>query len=282
MLLGSRFEVVPSTPVDVTRAAPEELVIVTVRKALEGDRERWLELRAALLPATSLEAHDAAIGRALAGSLRRTALVHERGPHGTLDGFVEVSRDSDGSGIARIEALFVASDARRRGIATKLLESAGQWAAAAGASELRCDWPVADEPAHASLLSLGFGETGRRVHFARKLHPAMALDKPPSPPATTPATRSSASGPARPTAAIPDRRLLHGLVIAAGVACLLSTDVFSGDLIRGGLLPLIDVLFVVYLMALLVGRQYRRRTDSSERSIRLFDAAPPDDRRRME
>ena len=246
---------------------------MSARRASEADRERWLELRAALRPDLGLERHDAAIGRVLGGGGRRAAFVFQRGV-ALASGFVEVTRDSDDGGIGRVEAIYVVPAARRQGQARALLDAASGWATRAGCRELRCSWPIDDPAAHASLAALGFAETGREVLFSRTLHPAMALDG-----ARTSTTRATPAAPLPALAAVErpagPRRLVHGSIICAGIVSLLMTDIFSGDLLRGALLPLLDLLFMLYLLAMIAGHQYQRRTDSSERSIRLFDAAPP-------
>lgn len=254
---------------------------MTARRATEAERERWLELRAELRPEMALERQDTAIGRVLAGGTKRAAFVFQTGA-APASGLIEVARDSDDGSFARVEALYVAPGSRRRGQARVLLDAASGWAASAGCRELRCSWPLEDAAAHAGLAALGFAESSREVLYSRTLHPAMALGgeltgaagvtsarRPPAPPA---GERSSAA-----------RLLLHGSIVGAGVVSLLMTDIFSGDLLRGALLPLLDLLFILYVLAMVAGLQYRRRTDSSERSVRLFDAAPPSrDREGME
>ena len=248
------------------------------RRATEADRERWLELRAGLYPELALDRHDAAIGRLLASAARRAAFVYAPADAATASGFVEVSRDGDDAGIARVDALYVVPGERRRGVGRALLEAASDWASRSGCRTLQCAWPLADEPAHAGLRALGFDERGREVRYSRTLHPAMALAGARSTDgagAAAPAPAAARATPAAASVAKGGWWVVHGLVICAGAASLLNTDIFSGDVVRGALLPLVDVLFVAYLVALFATRHYRRRTDASDRAARLFDGPIP-------
>ena len=247
---------------------------MNIRRATEADRERWLELRTALLPDVSLQAHDSAIGTVLRGGARRAAFLCKRDASTPAAGLLELRLDGGNGALAHVEILYVTPDARRQGVARALLEAAEAWATRCGCQELRCHWSLESDEAHAGLQALGFTETSREVHYARRLHRAVVLADRGPPEAARPVHIEPPASRAR----IGARRLAHALTIAAGIASLLMTDIFSGDVVRGALLPLLDVAFIIYLLAMLAGRQYRRRTDSSERGARLFDAAP-DDRR---
>ena len=48
---------------------------------------------------------------------------------------------------------------------------------------------------------------------------------------------------------------------------------FSSNVLFGVVLPIVDVVFVIYLMLLFVSIKYRRRTGADERRIELFQAS---------
>ena len=139
------------------------------------------------------------------------------------------------------------------------------------------------DESEAALAALGFREVSRTVNYRRRVHAPMAVQPGPAAAAAEAAAAPAPRSYSPPPAPSRSRVLLHGLLIALGVACLAMTDIFSGDLIRGGLLPVLDLVFIIYLIGLFMGRQYRRRTDTSERTARLFDTGPrPPPRKEMD
>ena len=67
--------------------------------------------------------------------------------------------------------------------------------------------------------------------------------------------------------------LLVGVwLVAFSLLSFYFTDVFSGSIFLGVVLPIVDVVFVIYLLMLFVGMKYRRRTDSSDRQLELYQA----------
>ena len=65
---------------------------------------------------------------------------------------------------------------------------------------------------------------------------------------------------------------MRAVVIVLGLLSFYFTDVFSGSVFFGVVLPIFDVVFVIYLLMLFVGMKYRRRTDSSDRQLELYQA----------
>jgi len=61
-------------------------------------------------------------------------------------------------------------------------------------------------------------------------------------------------------------------IIVLGVLAFYFTDVFSGDVFVGVVLPIVDVVFVIYLLMLFVGMKYRRRMDTGDRQLELYQA----------
>ena len=63
---------------------------------------------------------------------------------------------------------------------------------------------------------------------------------------------------------------MRASIIVLGIICLYFTDIFSGSVFFGVVLPVVDVVFIIYLMILFVDMKYRRRTGAGERRIELF------------
>ncbi len=61
--------------------------------------------------------------------------------------------------------------------------------------------------------------------------------------------------------------------IVLGILSFYFTDIFSGSIFVGVVLPMFDVLFVVYLFVLFVGMKYRRRTGAGERQLELYQVS---------
>lgn len=64
--------------------------------------------------------------------------------------------------IAELMQMFVAAEARRRGVGRRLVESVAAWACASGSRMLRLHVVLAMPEAVAFYTSLGFSDTGRR------------------------------------------------------------------------------------------------------------------------
>lgn len=94
---------------------------------------------------------------------------------GESAGFCEVSIRHDyvngtsATPVAFLEGVYVASEFRRKGIATRLVDAAAAWARARGITELASDAPLENEISHAFHRSLGFRETERVVYFVKSL-----------------------------------------------------------------------------------------------------------------
>ena len=63
------------------------------------------------------------------------------------------------------------------------------------------------------------------------------------------------------------------IILALGLISFYFTDIFSGGVFRGVVLPIVDVVFIIYLMMLFVGMKYRSKTGDGERSIEIFQAS---------
>jgi hypothetical protein len=167
-----------------------------------------------------------------------------------------------------LDAVFVAPPARRRGAARRLLGAAEHWAHGRGAALLVCELDASDTASRDALAGLGFGDPQQRVRVVRRVRAPLQVNRP-----------SAASGPAAglaPTARSarsgvhPITLVVNLLLFAAALASFAHTDIYARDMLRGVLLPLLDVLFVLYFMGVVLTWRYRRRADSSLRAERLF------------
>src|SRR5262249_19142141 len=100
--------------------------------------------------------------------------VAER-PAGGLCGFVEASIRPFAEGcttrpVGYVEGWFVDPDMRRQGVGRRLGEAAEGGAAAPGCQEMASDALLANAVSHEAHEALGFEESGRLVHFRKRLH----------------------------------------------------------------------------------------------------------------
>lgn len=73
------------------------------------------------------------------------------------------------SPVAFLEGIYVAPDARRRGVGRALDQAVRDWAIQRGCSEYASDALIDNRDSHAFHTALGFGETERVVYFRRVL-----------------------------------------------------------------------------------------------------------------
>jgi len=238
-----------------------------VRPAGEADRERWLEMRCRLWPQMTVERHDVEIGRVLANRLQRTAFIALR--DGVAAGFVEISLGSSlrawqNPPVACLEGLYVVPAHRGAGVARRLTAAAEDWAQARGCREILSEASADDASARAFHEHLGYQRRERIAVYGKPLAPrarSVAGEAPVEPGATT-----------RPQADRARRGawVVHGLVAAGGAWAMLESDLSSPEAVRGVLYPLAAAASVLYLLAVIAHRRYRRRTGERERSGELF------------
>lgn len=241
-----------------------------VRAAQPADRDVLLALRCALWPQHVPLHHEREIRRRAQAAARHETLLVTDGA-GRPCGFVELTRtasDAGAPGQVLLDGVFVAPPARRRGAARRLLAAAEHWAHGRGAALLVCELDAADTASREALAWLGFGDPEQRVRVVRRVRAPLQVSRlvaAPGPPAGfAPAAHSARSG-VRPIAV-----LVNLLLFAAALASFAHTDIYARDMLRGVLLPLLDVLFVLYFMGVVLTWRYRRRADSSRRAERLF------------
>lgn len=134
----------------------------------------WLELRMALWPHDDRAAHLAEMRR-FCESPQRYAQFVAVSEEGAVQGFSEVSLRVDhvngttSSPVGFLEGLYVAPEARRRGIARELIAACERWALERGCHELASDALIDNVPSYRMHTALGFEETERVVFFRKSL-----------------------------------------------------------------------------------------------------------------
>jgi aminoglycoside 6'-N-acetyltransferase I len=134
----------------------------------------WLVLRQQLWPHCTAEEHLAEMSAFLAEPARFAQFIeHDRS--GVPVGLIEVAIRTDyvngaeTSPAAFLEGIYVAPEARRSGIARKLVAEAERWVLRMGCTELASDAPIENTSSHAMHAALGFVETERVVFFKKVL-----------------------------------------------------------------------------------------------------------------
>jgi len=230
-----------------------------IRRGGAGDRADWLRMRCALMPEIPAAEH----GREVDGILRRPAVsvaLLWDDPRGGAVALAEVSLRGHAEGctsapVGYVEALWVDPAFRGRGIARALLARAEAWAWRHGCREMASDARLDDEASRAAHARCGYQESARLVTFRKALAAAAAPERdaaraPPEPgvlvvePASAPPWRAG---------------LAHAVVIVLGALAFWHTDLWSDDPFYGGVLPLLDLLFVIYLLVAGVVLAHRRR-----------------------
>ncbi len=165
---------------------------VQVRPVYRPDRDEWVRMRTALWPDDGEAGHGDEVEAFFASGTFRWSesllswkvLVAER-PAGGLCGFVEASIRPHVDGcstrpVGYVEGWYVDPDVRRQGAGRKLIEAAERWAAAQGCKEMASDAHLGNTVSHEAHRALGFGESGRLVHFRKRLSgsPEAAADNP--------------------------------------------------------------------------------------------------------
>jgi putative acetyltransferase len=178
------LELVPGALDGVTgwvRYPPPFGAVIQVRPVFKPDRDEWVRMRTALWPDSSEAEHGSDVAAFFTtGALRWSGsllpwkvLVAER-PAGSLCGFVEASirpfaEDCTTRPVGYVEGWFVDPDMRRQGIGRKLVKAAEEWAATHGCKEMASDALLENAVSHQAHKALGFEESGRLVHFRKRL-----------------------------------------------------------------------------------------------------------------
>ena len=142
-----------------------------IREATPADRADWARLRGRLWPECPPERHRLEIDQLLDG----TGVVALAVVGGETVGFAEISVRVDhveGATIAPVpylEGWYVAEAHRGQGIGRALLAFAERWAQARGFREFASDAEIGNRRSRRLHAALGFRETGRTVHYIKRL-----------------------------------------------------------------------------------------------------------------
>lgn len=143
-----------------------------VRPLLEPDIPAWISLRAQLWPEEMPSELERQGRLALDGDPPLIVLVATESNQ--LMGFIEIGLRSYAEGcssspVPYIEGWFVASNERRRGVGTALMEAAQAWARQGGFAELGSDTQPVNQISRSAHEALGFQEVEQLVVFRKDL-----------------------------------------------------------------------------------------------------------------
>ena len=264
-----------------------------VRMVRFDDLTDLVTLRRAFWPHLDVSDHQRILRRRFESSARFATLVLVNSDE-QLCGFVELMRDPDLPGEPNrvlLQAVFVAPAMRRCGGATQLLEAAQRWAHGRGATSLYCDVPLDDGQARDMLRFLGFIDVRHWMRATRPVAEAPEGAIPRAPEQTlngSAVSKMAAQQISQPMMQSTSQQIdEHALVMSeksrsplalitnivlfiTALVAFANTNIYSSDLLRGMLLPLLDVLLVLYFLFLFMFVRYRKRADSSARLGRLF------------
>lgn len=130
-------------------------------------------MRRALWPECSPAAHESEMSTIIADRSRQIAIMAVMDA-GTCCGFVEASIHPHAIGcetnpVGYVEGWWVDPDYRRSGVGRALLSAVEQWAIGLGCREMASDCLIGNEVSLTAHLASGYRETGRLIHFAKKI-----------------------------------------------------------------------------------------------------------------
>lgn len=145
-----------------------------IRPCTSTEETGWLALRQALWPHCSRDEHLAEM-QALCASPERCVQFIAYTESGVAAGFVEAALRTDyvngtcSLPVAFLEGIYVAPEARRKGVARSLVAMVERWARSMGCREFASDAALDNELSHSVHRALGFEETERVVFFRKPL-----------------------------------------------------------------------------------------------------------------
>lgn len=151
----------------------EPAIAVTIRPVTVRDRKQWLRMRLSFWPGDAAN-HAAEIDAYLSGTGEDSVTLVAELSDGTLCGFLEAGTRSfadgcDSSPVGYIEGWWVDPALRRRGVGSRLVESAEAWARELGLSEMASDADLANRPSRDAHTALGYTEVHELVCFRKVL-----------------------------------------------------------------------------------------------------------------
>jgi len=137
-----------------------------------ADQAVWAEMRVALWPESSREAHAQELAE-MFGSEDAWGFLAEAAD-GAAAGFAELAIRNYANGctirpVPFLEGIWVRAEFRRQGVGARLIAHVGAFAAARGFRELGSDAEIDNRISHAAHHGWGFTETERVVYFRKAL-----------------------------------------------------------------------------------------------------------------
>jgi aminoglycoside 6'-N-acetyltransferase I len=168
---------ISSTPATLSSASVDvQAMKVSIRTMAARDRATWADLRAALWPDDSAEAHAQQIDVIL-----RTDDAHSDAwgfiaelSDGSVAGYAEIAirgyaNGCDSQPVPFLEGIWVKPSLRRRGIGASLIAHIEGFVSARGFAEIGSDALIDNHDSHAAHHGWGFAETERVVYFRKRL-----------------------------------------------------------------------------------------------------------------
>lgn len=151
---------------------------VTVRQMGISDRLAWAEMRSALWPEESPEAHAESIGEILA-SVDAWGFIAETASRAAA-GFAELAIRKYANGctsrpVPFLEGIWVKEEFRRQGVGIRLIRHIECFLIDRGFQEIGSDAEIDNRASHAAHLGWGFFETEKVVYFRKPLKPFLSL-----------------------------------------------------------------------------------------------------------
>ena len=145
---------------------------ITIRRATHADKPEWLRMRQALWPDHTTEVFAIQSEEILNDPMQPVFVVERL--DGKLGGFLEAgtrkyAEGCESSPVGFIEGWYVDEDLREQGIGKALVKIAEEWARSQGLTEIASDTWLENEISIQAHLKMGYKETERLVHFAKKL-----------------------------------------------------------------------------------------------------------------
>jgi len=146
---------------------------ISIRRATSADKAEWLRMRLLLWPDGTPEDFSTEMEALLADPL--TPVFVAVRPNDMLGGFLEAgtrkyAEGCDTNPVGYIEGWYVDEDLRGMGIGKALVKAAEDWAHSQGLTEMASDTWLDNEVSIRAHLRMGYKETERLVHFAKKLY----------------------------------------------------------------------------------------------------------------
>ena len=266
---------------------------MNVRSVNITDKPAWLALRRRLAPALDDREHDRDWTRMMDERGRRATLVCVD-DEGAMLGLIEVSRRADAADVASgavgwVDTLHVEPGEHREESARALTDAAARWAQTRGCRVLASDTSVDNQWEQKLHAELGFEEVARKVIYRKALRGAPVPvaetrgEAPAAVPIAAPIVLPTAEADVGSKHDSADDKAgdwpawwpgpLRAGIIVLGLVCLYFTDLFSGSMFYGVVLPMLDVVFIVYVLVLFVDMKYRRKTDAADRHLELLQSS---------